>query len=273
MKLDLDNAGAYVVETTHEVAPTLQEREGKGQDSDGTRAAVIYRKATKAHNGNDWERWEETEAVDALAAEGQTIAATAVVEGAAGLSFNQRDEARFSDETAYSIQATPGVDEQLVAFSVYPESGQGADLWATEAAVAPPIAATDGERATDRGLRIVAAWPVDERSTFTDEANGPVPSLPATDGGSHRMVTVEDPVTAPRMAVRRLTPTECERLQGLPDGWTGGQLRTARYRQLGNACATPMFYWLGRRIVAHAEGRDPNEEKIDLATYIDGLNQ
>ncbi|QDP64288.1 MAG: putative cytosine-specific methyltransferase, partial [Prokaryotic dsDNA virus sp.] len=34
--------------------------------------------------------------------------------------------------------------------------------------------------------------------------------------------------------IRRLTPTECERLQGFPDGWTEGQSDTQRYRQLGN---------------------------------------
>jgi DNA (cytosine-5)-methyltransferase 1 len=55
-------------------------------------------------------------------------------------------------------------------------------------------------------------------------------------------------------AVRRLTPTECERLQGFPDGWTatsGGrpQSDSARYRQLGNAVAVPVVEWIARRIV------------------------
>ena len=35
--------------------------------------------------------------------------------------------------------------------------------------------------------------------------------------------------------IRRLTPTECERLQGFPDGWTGGVSDTQRYKTLGNA--------------------------------------
>ena len=35
--------------------------------------------------------------------------------------------------------------------------------------------------------------------------------------------------------IRRLTPTECERLQGFPDGWTDGQSDTQRYKQCGNA--------------------------------------
>lgn len=50
--------------------------------------------------------------------------------------------------------------------------------------------------------------------------------------------------------VRRLTPLECERLQGFPDGWTDGQPDSARYRQLGNAVAVPVARWIGQRIVA-----------------------
>lgn len=56
-------------------------------------------------------------------------------------------------------------------------------------------------------------------------------------------------------AVRRLTPVECERLQGFPDGWTATsdgapQSDSARYRQLGNSIAVPVFAWVARRLVA-----------------------
>ena len=39
-------------------------------------------------------------------------------------------------------------------------------------------------------------------------------------------------------SIRRLTPTECERLQGFPDNWTEGVSNTQRYKQLGNAVTT-----------------------------------
>ena len=52
----------------------------------------------------------------------------------------------------------------------------------------------------------------------------------------------------PAVGVRRLTPTECERLQGFPDGWTAGQSDSARYRQLGNAVTVPVIKWIGERI-------------------------
>ena len=50
-------------------------------------------------------------------------------------------------------------------------------------------------------------------------------------------------------AVRRLTPTECERLQGLPDGYTAGGSDTARYKALGNGMAQPCADYVIRRIV------------------------
>lgn len=53
-------------------------------------------------------------------------------------------------------------------------------------------------------------------------------------------------------SVRRLTPRECERLQGFPDGWTDipGNSDTQRYRQLGNAVAVPVAEWIMQRIAA-----------------------
>ena len=48
--------------------------------------------------------------------------------------------------------------------------------------------------------------------------------------------------------VRRLTPTECERLQGFPDGWTEGQSDSNRYKQMGNAVAVPVVEWIIQNI-------------------------
>ena len=61
--------------------------------------------------------------------------------------------------------------------------------------------------------------------------------------------------------VRRLTPLECERLQGYPDGWTDigewtdakGKIRkdadTPRYKALGNSIALPFWEWMAKRMV------------------------
>lgn len=54
---------------------------------------------------------------------------------------------------------------------------------------------------------------------------------------------------APSRLVRRLTPVECERLQGFPDGHTEGESDSARYRMLGNAVAVPVVEWIAKRLV------------------------
>lgn len=61
--------------------------------------------------------------------------------------------------------------------------------------------------------------------------------------------------TSPHMAngmqVRRLTPKECERLQGYPDDWTKINEKSAdshRYRMIGNGFAVPVVAWIGQRI-------------------------
>lgn len=65
-----------------------------------------------------------------------------------------------------------------------------------------------------------------------------------------------------RGLVRRLTPRECERLQGFPDDWTAIPWRGRvaadcpdgpRYKALGNSMAVPVMRWIGQRI-AMVEG-------------------
>ena len=56
--------------------------------------------------------------------------------------------------------------------------------------------------------------------------------------------------------VRRLTPMECERLQGFPDNWTENQADTHRYKQLGNAVAVPVVSWLVNRLMEVANDLD-----------------
>jgi DNA (cytosine-5)-methyltransferase 1 len=48
--------------------------------------------------------------------------------------------------------------------------------------------------------------------------------------------------------VRRLTPVECERLQGFPDNWTADQADSNRYKQMGNAVAVPVVQWIVGRM-------------------------
>lgn len=91
------------------------------------------------------------------------------------------------------------------------------------------------------------------RAVMTDVA----PTIARGDHHSDRVLRV-----ATADAVRRLTPSECERLMGWPDGWTAtgrtDDARTVniadsnRYRMCGNGVVAPVAEWIGRRLVAAA---------------------
>jgi DNA (cytosine-5)-methyltransferase 1 len=63
---------------------------------------------------------------------------------------------------------------------------------------------------------------------------------------THRSQTL---ITQENTIVRRLTPKECERLQGFPDDWTAGQADSNRYKQMGNAVTVNVVDWIIKRLV------------------------
>jgi DNA (cytosine-5)-methyltransferase 1 len=76
-----------------------------------------------------------------------------------------------------------------------------------------------------------------------------------TNGGGHQAAMIGS-------AVRRLTPRECERLQGFPDDYTLINHRGKpaadgpRYKALGNSMAVPCMHWIGDRINQVDKGRE-----------------
>lgn len=72
------------------------------------------------------------------------------------------------------------------------------------------------------------------------------PTLNSFDNGTETRATV---LIENKSTVRRLTPMECERLQGFPDGWTSDQSDSSRYKQMGNAVAVPVVKWIINRTV------------------------
>jgi DNA (cytosine-5)-methyltransferase 1 len=68
--------------------------------------------------------------------------------------------------------------------------------------------------------------------------------------GANQTTGFSTEVVATNWAVRRLTPTECERLQGFPDGYTAipKMADGPRYKALGNSMAVNVMRWLGERI-------------------------
>jgi DNA (cytosine-5)-methyltransferase 1 len=78
---------------------------------------------------------------------------------------------------------------------------------------------------------------------------------------SFTLNTIDRHAVAYDTKVRRLTPIECERLQGFPDGYTNVPWRkkdlspdSLRYKALGNSMAVPVMQWIGKRIQMVEDG-------------------
>jgi DNA (cytosine-5)-methyltransferase 1 len=100
----------------------------------------------------------------------------------------------------------------------------------------------------DEGQTPVVAIGLDEEQNARVDGFGTLKAR--MDGGGF-----EGSVMTPAMVVRRLTPVECERLQGFPDGYTNIPWRGKpespdgpRYKALGNSMAVPVMRWIGERI-------------------------
>jgi DNA (cytosine-5)-methyltransferase 1 len=135
----------------------------------------------------------------------------------------QSNGSGFSDGIAHTLESG---DAQAVAFNL---RGMG----------------HDGSHANGGG-QVAVAW-TQELTASTDIAGT------FQRGGQGGRA---DGVMTPQMAVRRLTPRECERLQGFPDDYTLIEYRGKpaadgpRYKALGNSMAVPVMHWIGERIAA-----------------------
>lgn len=121
---------------------------------------------------------------------------------------------------------------RMVAFGEYIDDG-----------TASAMKARDYKDATD-----LVAQPIAWDEELNPSVNQAGTLLRGGQGGRHDGVMQTD------MAVRRLTPVECERLQGFPDGYTDVKPKGkptpdgVRYKALGNSWAVPVVRWIGERI-------------------------
>lgn len=135
------------------------------------------------------------------------------------------------DGLAYTLEARAEV--QAVAFNITP-SNSNKDFNARQTQRAQALTA-GGNRPSARGGDLIA-------DTLT------------SNGDAHSGFRDEKGLVQLHSAVRRLTPRECERLQGFPDDFTlvpyrkGMMADGPRYKMLGNSMAVPVMAWIGQRI-------------------------
>jgi site-specific DNA-cytosine methylase len=134
-------------------------------------------------------------------------------------------------------------------FSVYPEGGNGADIAAAKVERSPALTKVRSERGVHVTETITAAFMAGQGSRaggigYEEEIS---PTLKAANSGTNQA-----PTMLQQMSVRRLTPVECERLMGLPDGWTAPEGVKApdskRYAACGDAIVTTVAFWIADRI-------------------------
>ena len=159
------------------------------------------------------------------------------------------------DQVSALRAASGGSTRDYVAFNITP-SNSNRDYNAREARYFQAITA-GGNRPSARGGDLIA------QGVTIHGTDGTANAASMTDiAGSLRTKppgSTENSSTTAALhgsAVRRLTPIECERLQGFPDGYTAIPYRGKpaadgpRYKALGNSMAVPVMAWIGRRIAA-----------------------
>lgn len=139
--------------------------------------------------------------------------------------------------------------QPVVAYALTAREGKGPDSDATTNLIAHTLTGEGHDASEDGTGRGTPLVPMGFHLTQDPISGDIVPAMGAKSTGNGVLH---------ESAVRRLTPLECERLQGYPDGWTATsngkpQSDSARYRQMGNSVAVPVVEWIARRIVTHDE--------------------
>jgi DNA (cytosine-5)-methyltransferase 1 len=135
---------------------------------------------------------------------------------------------------------SPCIDRgpEFIAFS-------SKDYAADASSIAPTLRAMNhtGSHA-NAGGQVAIAFNARQDPDSWQERTGPLDTDGSTQAIQHAM------------RVRRLTPRECERLQGFPDDWTAIEYRGKpacdgpRYKAIGNSMAVPVMRWIGQRLIA-----------------------
>ena len=156
-----------------------------------------------------------------------------------------------------------GVEENGPTHALTQRYGSGEDGTGRGVPLVPTLAAPLGSHQTGSGQRYDL-----DHETYVPEVSGAVSAKWAKGTGgpagdeAYNLVTVASgtnqvPTVHNNMQVRRLTPIECERLQGMPDNHTRIPWRNKpaedcpdgpRYKAIGNSMAVPVMRWIGQRI-------------------------
>jgi DNA (cytosine-5)-methyltransferase 1 len=207
---------------------------------------LFFTKAKRAQNVNDYESWNEggvAPTLNAMDNNGEAYATVLIIDG------TRVNDVRVYEDgivpTVISRYGTGGGNVPMV-FPIQDgreieKNQNGLDIGEQDAP-AYTLDRTGGQS---------VAIPIQGTVIGRADTSGPQGKGFSEDGSPmFTLDRVSGHGVATESVVRRLTPVECERLQGFPDGWTDGQADSNRYKQMGNAVAVPVVEWIISRMVA-----------------------
>jgi len=228
------------------VAGTLKNNHGGGGfGSDPSETFIVPSVSAKWSKGSGGPAGDECQNLitHALRADGFDASEDETGRGTPIVAFaqNQRNEIRQLDRASAvaGIRRGDAKNETLLAFSC---KDHGADV----SELSPTLRARQhGDSHANGGGQVAVAI-----RTANTKANG----HGIAEDCAHTLDGAQGQAIAARSTVRRLTPRECERLQGFPDDYTLVNFRNKpaadgpRYRVIGNSMAVPVIRWIGERI-------------------------
>lgn len=199
-----------------------------------------FNKSRRAQNPDDYETWLEGGVVPTLNAfdNGDIRATTLVVRMREGKPGGGKGPLISEDR---SLTLATANDQTLFIFK--PHQTDGARV---QGKVINTLLANMGTGGNNMPM---VAYPISGNVIGRQDHNGPNgKSFGEESDPMFTLTSTDKHAVGMESQVRRLTPIECERLQGFPDNWTEGQSDTNRYKQMGNAVAVPVVEWIIQNI-------------------------
>jgi DNA (cytosine-5)-methyltransferase 1 len=291
---DAHAGGKLIVYETHpadsrinemgETCQTVTSRWGTG----GGNVPLVqaFRKSRRAQSTEDYETWVDDGKANTLNTfDLGDIRTTHAIAFEPGIAKREGGDSRFTKEKSPTLRKEMGDNQVAVAYSLR-EDAKANTFSATELKVSNAIGALRPSPQShhaqvfvaqplvleDQGGSIINTSQTGIVGTLRSESHGHEPSILAhtfkvrggCEGGgkgylgqdekAFTISTTQDQQLYANMAVRRLTPMECERLQGFPDNYTDIKPKSKatpdgpRYKALGNSMAVPCMAWIGEGI-------------------------
>ena len=205
---------------------------------------MLFTKSRRAQSVDDYETWVESEVTNTLNTFdlGDIRTTTLII-----FYGNRVADIRIQGDVINTLQARMGTGGKNMPILAYPIQ-DGREMEKNQNGLGLG-AENDPSYTIDRTGAQAVAYSIREdakannfSATEIEQARA-LQSLQPSVQSHHAQTFIAEP-----MRVRRLTPTECERLQGFPDGWTDEQSDTQRYKQMGNAVTVNVIEWIGSRL-------------------------